>query len=100
MVRAFTPKMVTANDLLEGDVIYLTKSNQWSRNLADAHVFTVESEANEALELALAQQDQLVGPYLVDATPGENGQPTSLHFREEFRSRGPSNYHHGKQAEV
>ncbi len=100
MTRAFTPKMVTANDLLEGDVIYLTADNKWSRLLSDAHVFTVETEANAALELAVGQQDRLVGAYLVDASADKDGNPTSLHFREEFRSRGPSNYPHGKQAEV
>ena len=31
MARAFTPKIVTANDLLVGDVIYLTRSGAWSR---------------------------------------------------------------------
>ena len=38
------------------------------------------------------------GAYLVDAKPGPNG-PEPTHFRETFRTRGPSNYAHGKQAE-
>ena len=32
------------------------------------------------------------------AKAGENG-PEPTHFREEFRTRGPSNYAHGKQAD-
>ena len=36
MARAFTPKVVTANDLLEGDVIYLTAANDWTRDLKAA----------------------------------------------------------------
>jgi len=36
MARAFTPKVVTASDLLEGDVIYLTEADRWSRNLSEA----------------------------------------------------------------
>jgi len=38
-----------------------------------------------------------VGAYLADARPGPQG-PEPVHFREVFRSRGPSNRFHGKQA--
>jgi hypothetical protein len=31
MSRRFTPKVVTANALIEGDVVYLTANDQWSR---------------------------------------------------------------------
>ena len=34
--RPFTPKVVTANDLLIGDVIYLTAAGGWTRDLAEA----------------------------------------------------------------
>ena len=40
--------------------------------------------------------DEIVGAYLADATSGPNG-PEPVHFREAFRTRGPSNYAHGKQ---
>ncbi|NNK78640.1 MAG: DUF2849 domain-containing protein, partial [Litoreibacter sp.] len=44
--------------------------------------------------------DVIVGAYLADVTKGPSG-PEPLHFREEFRTRGPSNYpSHGKQAEL
>ena len=33
MSKSFTPKVVTANDLLKGDVIYQT-ANGWTRDLA------------------------------------------------------------------
>ena len=39
MPKAFTPKVVTANDLLEGDVIYLTADDRWSRRLEEAEGF-------------------------------------------------------------
>ena len=32
MARAFTPKVVTANDLLEGDVIYQTEDDRCKKN--------------------------------------------------------------------
>ena len=34
MPRAFTPKVITANDLLEGDVIYYTADNSWTREMS------------------------------------------------------------------
>ena len=41
----------------------------------------------------------MVGAYLADARAGEEG-PEPTHFREAFRTRGPSNYAHGKQVEA
>jgi len=96
MARAFTPKVVTANALLEGDVVYLTARRTWSRSHADALLLTDEAEAAVRLLEASAQRDRVVGAYLADARPGPNG-PEPIHFREVFRTRGPSNYRHGKQ---
>ena len=47
----------------------------------------------------VAQKLVVVGVYLADAKPGPNG-PEPVHFREEFRTRGPSNYKHGKQVDL
>ena len=46
MPRAFTPKVVTASDLLEGDVIYLTESDDWTRELSQAELITDEAHAH------------------------------------------------------
>ncbi len=97
MPKAFTPKIVTATDLLEGDVIYLTADDRWSRDLSQAEL--IEDEAHAQLRLLFAEQQpgKLVGAYLADMAPGPDG-PQPVHFREDFRRTGPSNYHHGKQA--
>ncbi len=96
MSRGFTPKVVTANALLEGDVVYLTADDLWSRLHGEAEL--IEDEAHSQLRLIQAsrQSQTVVGVYLADAKAGPNG-PEPVHFREEFRTRGPSNYHHGKQ---
>jgi Protein of unknown function (DUF2849) len=96
MSRGFTPKVVTANALLEGDVVYLTADDRWSRVHTEAEL--IEDEAHAQLRLLQAdhQRQVVVGVYLADAKRGPNG-PEPVHFREEFRTRGPSNYHHGKQ---
>ena len=96
MARAFTPKIITANDLLEGDVIYFTADDQWTRELRDAELLTDETDAQLRLLEAEKQKIRVVGVYLADAKEGENG-PEPTHFREDFRRTGPSNYFHGKQ---
>lgn len=98
MPRAFSPKIVTANALLEGDVVYLTAEDGWTRRLAEAEILTDEADADLRLLLAQARSDEVVGAYLADIRPGKAG-PEPAHFREAFRATGPSNRHHGKQAD-
>lgn len=94
--RPFTPKVVTANDLIEGDSVWLTEDDRWSRSMADAELIEDEAIAQDRLLFALSQPNAVVGAYLVDAAISDSG-PVPTHFREEFRTRGPSNYFHGKQ---
>ncbi|MEM8630164.1 MAG: DUF2849 domain-containing protein [Pseudomonadota bacterium] len=98
MSRKFTPKVVTANHLLEGDVIWLDRNAQWTRSLSEAQLLMDAETASVWLSKAQAQADVAVGAYLADAAEGAAG-PEPTHFREAFRRRGPSNYAHGKQAE-
>ena len=99
MARRFTPKVVTANALLEGDVVYLTADDQWVRDHAVAELIEDEAHATIRLLDASARSSEVVGAYLADAKSGPNG-PEPVHFREAFRTRGPSNYSHGKQEQV
>ncbi len=99
MSRPFPPKVVTANDLRLGDVVYLTATGTWSRHHHEAELFSDEARAHAQLTQAVAQSLIVVGAYLADARVGANG-PEPIHFREVFRTRGPSNYAHGKQVEV
>ena len=96
MARAFTSKVITANALLEGDAIWFTKTNEWSRSLAQAELITDEDHGNVRLREAKANQSIVAGVYMADAKAGSDG-PEPVHFREIFRTRGPSNYVHGKQ---
>jgi len=96
MPRAFTPKVVTASHLLDGDVIYLAADDTWVRHLSDAEVLTDEADAQLRLLLAQSQPEVTIGAYLADVSVTESG-PEPIHFREDFRRTGPSNYAHGKQ---
>lgn len=95
MAKSFTPKVVTANDLLKGDVIYQTATG-WTRDLAKAEVLTDEADADLRLIDASQQIGDVVGVYLADVNIS-TGTPQPKHFREEFRATGPSNYAHGKR---
>ncbi len=96
MPRPYPAKVVTASDLRVGDVIYLTASDRWSRDLAEAEVITDEAHAQLRLLDAERQTGSVVGAYLADVAPGPRG-PVPVHFREDFRATGPSNHAHGKQ---
>ena len=96
MSRAFTPKVVTANALLEGDVVYLTVHDQWSRRLAEAEIITDEAHAQIRQLDGEMRSGEVVGVYLAEVKLTDAG-PIPAHFREDFRASGPSNYAHGKK---
>jgi hypothetical protein len=90
MAKAFVPKIVSANDLMEGDVVYLAAGHVWSRNIADALIASDEHEAEALLHKGEARQDLIVGAYLLDVAIAEDGTPSPTHFREKYRLNGPS----------
>ena len=99
MGRPFKPCVLTANDLLAGDVVYLAPEGGWTRRLEAARLFEDEEEANRCLAGAQAQEQVVIGPYLADAMPGGHRGPQPVHFREVFRATGPTNYPPGKSTE-
>ena len=100
MPKPFKPKVITSNALLEGDVVYLAADDTWVRDLTAAEVHTEQNTAETRLAQANTRQHEIVGAYLADVAVGENGAPEPVHFREEFRRTGPSNYFHGKQVDA
>ena len=96
MSRPYSPKVVTANALLEGDVVYLTVHDKWSRHLSEAEVITDEAHAQIRLLDGEMRSDEVVGVYLAEVALTDAG-PIPAHFREDFRASGPSNYAHGKK---
>ena len=96
MARPFTPKVATSNHLLEGDVIYFARPG-WTRKLAEAAVAATPEDADVLLSEAQEYPLETVGVVLTDVDLS-TGVPAPVHFREDFRTKGPSNYFHGKQA--
>ena len=98
MAIPFRPKIITSNHLLEGDVIYFTSPAGWSRHITDAVVAQTQEEADRLLAEAKTFPHETVGVEFSDVDLS-TGRPQPSHFREMFRTKGPSNYFHGKQAE-
>lgn len=88
MSKTPTPQIVSANDLLDGDVVYLTNFGDWTRLIEEAAI-ALTSNAADALLAAADQPDKVVGPYLVPVDQSDDG-PVPRHFRERFRVDGPS----------
>ncbi|MGI9417333.1 MAG: DUF2849 domain-containing protein [Geminicoccaceae bacterium] len=99
MPKEFRTKIVSANDLIDGDVVYLDADGAWTRHLRESAV----AHSDEAADGLLTQGDQpskVIGPYLVDVVLDHGGLPMPTHFREKFRELGPSNRPDlGRQAE-
>jgi calcineurin-like phosphoesterase family protein len=85
------PQIVTANRLRDGDVVYLTPTNDWSETLGDAAIARSKEEANTLLATAeIAVNDlKVVGPYEFDVTV-ENNETKPISMREIIRATGPS----------
>lgn len=100
-VKRVLPAIMIANDLLDGDVVFLATSG-WSRDPAHAQIAT-DNEAAERFEaaarMAMAAR-QIVDASLIDVTIQPDGRAVPNHFRERFRVLGPTHRTDlGKQAE-
>jgi sulfite reductase (NADPH) hemoprotein beta-component len=84
-----TGKVVTANRLSDGLVVYLNKTGGWSGRVEDGQVAAGEVESAEILALAESQPTAVVGPYLIDVVE-EDGVPRPVNYREVLRAKGPS----------
>ncbi|MDF2115008.1 DUF2849 domain-containing protein [Roseiarcaceae bacterium H3SJ34-1] len=99
--RVPLPAILLANDLLDGDVVFST-GNGWSRNPAEALIARDDAAADrlEAQAKADFAAQLVVDAYLVDVSIDAAGVPTPRHFRERFKTLGPSNRPDlGKQAQ-
>ena len=94
-----SPKILTANTLISGEVVYLGREGHWVTTFRDALLIVDPVTANDVLAEAEAQTGTVVGAYLIEAAQSRDGRPVPTHFREGLRMRGPSNLFHGKQAD-
>ena len=90
--RPALPLILSANALLEGEVVYRTADGGWSPHLGQARVAEDEAGA-EALESALDAAElsgEVVEPELVPVTRDGAGRIVPTHYREKIRALGPT----------
>ena len=102
--RVPLPAILLANDLLDGDVVFAVADAAgplaWTRDPALALVAADDAAADrlEAFAATELRGNKVVDAYLVDVAI-ESGSPVPRHFRERFKTLGPSNRPDlGKQA--
>lgn len=92
--------LLSANLLLEGDVVYRTAAGGWSRAIAKAAVAQSEEAAAALLAAAKAEPHLVVDAALAEATVGPEGRVAPVSHRERIRALGPTHRPDlGKQAE-
>lgn len=80
-------KVLTANRLHDGVVVYSDVRGGWTHRFSEAARLD-EAGAAAALETALAASELLVGPYLLEADEG--GPVGRERLRERIRAGGPT----------
>jgi Protein of unknown function (DUF2849) len=86
-----TLQAITANRLVDGQVVYLREDDRWSPRIQEAIVADSDELAKTLLELAkrAVARRLIVDPYLF-AVSVESGRIRPLGRREEIRAAGPS----------
>jgi hypothetical protein len=93
-----TEAVITANSLLEGDVVFWAGGG-WVEALADAERFDDASTLEATLQKAKRQVTTVIDAYAIDIVM-EGGQPVPASYRERIRALGPTTHlDHGKQAQ-
>ncbi len=88
-MTASKAQVISANDLLDGDVVYLDADGGWTRALSEASLITDNALADALLDQAKAQPGRIIDPYSLDVTVGPD-RVTPAHIRERLRDSGPS----------
>ena len=82
--------VLSANDLLSGEVVFFNSEGSWRPHLEQATVATDAATRADLLEAGRHYPGEIVGPYLVEVTLDEAGCPAPSQFRERVRTGGPT----------
>lgn len=85
------PRILSASDLAQGDVVFLGPAG-WERDSQRARIArdSAEAAALEAFGKAEMAENRVVDVYFVEVALSEDGAITPLHYRERLRALGPS----------
>lgn len=89
--KAGPQKAITANDLLDGRVVFLSADRTWVRSIDQAALFLDGPELDAANAFAKAAHDAriVVEPYPIDIEIVD-GRPLPTRIRERIRAVGPT----------
>jgi hypothetical protein len=85
------PKVISANRLADGIVVYAGRDGFWSERLSQAKIFASKAEAEAGLLVAQddATRNLVVEPVVVEVTEDASGL-RAVTLREAIRARGPT----------
>jgi len=85
------PKVISANRLGDGIVVYAGRDGSWSERLSHAKIFASKAEAESGLVIAQndAKRNLVVEPVVVEVTEDASGL-RAVTLREIIRARGPT----------
>ncbi|WP_420412084.1 DUF2849 domain-containing protein [Roseibium sp.] len=95
-------KVITANRLLNGDVVWLGENNTWVERITLSKTLEGKDAVAEGLATGAAAEknQEVVGVYEMDVTV-EDGVIVPVRFREKIRAEGPTTHpQYGKQAQA
>ena len=98
-----TQQMMTANRLLDGEVVYLCDDCIWSEDYSRARVVADPAEVTEVQTIArdAERAQHIVGAYLAKVARADDGTLKLLSMKETIRATGPTTRRDlGKQARV
>jgi hypothetical protein len=85
------PKVITANRLADGIVVYAGRDGAWAVRLSQARIFADKAETEAGLLVAQndARRNLVVEPVVVEVTEDASGL-RAVTLREAIRALGPS----------
>ncbi|PVB59455.1 DUF2849 domain-containing protein [Labrenzia sp. 011] len=95
-------KVITANRLLSGEVVWLGDGGRWVERVTLARIFEGKEAVAEGLAQGMASKDrqEVVDVYELDVTV-EGGVIVPVRLREKIRAAGPTIHPDlGKQAQA
>jgi hypothetical protein len=90
--KAGPAKVITANRLDDGIVVFLDDAGGWPLEIAKARILEDGPDLDGALAYAKDQHDArvIVEPYPIDVEVKEGGLPVPVRLRELIRAQGPT----------
>jgi Protein of unknown function (DUF2849) len=84
-------KVISANRLADGIVVYAGREGSWLERLSEAKIFATKAEAEAALLVAQndAKRNLVVEPVVVEVAEDASGL-RAVTLREAIRARGPT----------